>query len=67
MPQHLSNPEFPAPKVDDRDRAASPGPAAATSDPDRTDTEPPHVRDALRAIVRLLARHAARDHLAQGE
>ena len=65
MAQHLPDLELPDPEVDDRDRAALSGPAAATSAPDRTD--PPAVREALKAIVRLLARQAATDHLAQGE
>ena len=67
MSQPLPDAEFPDPELDDRDRAMSPGPAAATSDPDQTGTEPPHVRDAVRAIVRLLARQAARERMAQGE
>jgi len=64
MARYLPNLEFPDPEIDDRDRKASPVPSApdATSDPDRTDPEPPHVREALRAIVKLLARQAARDH-----
>ena len=69
MAQHLPNPELQDPEVDDHDRQASSGPSApaATSHADRTQTEPPHVREALSAIVRLLARQAARDHLARGE
>jgi len=69
MPEYLSKADLPDPEVDDRDRttpSGSPRPAA-TSDAGRTDPEPPHVREALRAIVRLLARQAARDHLARGE
>ena len=69
MAQHLPNIELPNPEVDDRDRAASSGPSApaTTPDCDQTDTDPPHVREALRAIIRLLARQTAREHMAQGE
>ena len=68
MAQHLPDPELPDPEIDDRDRKASPGSSvpAATSVPDQTETEPPHVREALRNIVRLLARQAARDSVAHG-
>ena len=69
MPQYLPDLELPDPEVDDRDRKASscPSKPPGRSAPDQNDTDPPHVREALRAIVRLLARQAARDHLAQGE
>ena len=66
MARYLPNLEFPDPEIDDRDRKASSRPSAstATSDPDQTNPEPLHVREALRGIVKLLARQAARDHLA---
>ena len=69
MARHQPNLELPDPEIDDRDRKASSGPSApaATSDPDQTNPEPPHVREALRAIVKLLARQAAREHRAQGQ
>jgi hypothetical protein len=56
MAQHLPTLELPGPEIDDRDRKASSGPSkqAVTSVPDQTEIEPPHVREALRAIVRLL-------------
>jgi hypothetical protein len=69
MARHLPNLELPDPEIDDRDRATSAGSPkpAATSEADQTGTEPPHVREALRAIIRLLARQTAREHMAQGE
>jgi hypothetical protein len=65
--QHLPDPKLPAAELNGRDRATSSDPAApgATSGPDSTHTEPPPVRDALRAIARLLGRQAARDHMAR--